>query len=52
MRVKVAHIFSDVDVSHISVGTYNFSGSYTPSTYLATIAAGPTQTFVRYTVLE
>lgn len=52
LRVKVAYKFGDIDLSHISVGTYNFTWWYTPGTYLAAIAAGPTQNFVRYTVLE
>lgn len=52
LRTKIASKISDVDVSKISVGTYNFTGSYKPHTYLDAIVAGPTQKFVRYTVLE
>ncbi len=52
LRTKIASKISDVDVSKISVGTYNFTGTYKPQTYLDAIVAGPTQKFVRYTVLE
>jgi len=52
LRTKIASKMSAVDVSKISVGTYNFTGTYKPQTYLDAIVAGPTQKFVRYTVLE
>lgn len=41
-----------VDTTQIGIGTYVFSGSYMPSSYIQTILAWPAQTYQRITILE
>ncbi|MFA7718236.1 MAG: endolytic transglycosylase MltG, partial [Candidatus Absconditabacterales bacterium] len=41
-----------VDFSKIEPGTYEFSGSYSKSAFVKSILAGPTNKYVRITVLE
>lgn len=42
----------DVDLSKLQLGSYQFSGSYSPSEFLEVVTAGPTSQYVRFTVLE
>lgn len=53
IRLKV-YLFSawDVDLKTIQVGTYVFSGNYSPRTFIEHVLAGPTQAYTRYTILE
>lgn len=51
-RVKTYIKTHEVDLANIQLGTYQFSGSYTPETFLDVIQAWPTSEYVRFTVLE
>lgn len=52
LRVKTYIATNNIDTSKLEVGSYEFSGSYSPAKYVETILAGPTATYVRYTMLE
>lgn len=52
LRMKTYVATHKLDLSKLEVGTYEFSGSYLPGTYMETIQAGPTTTYIRYTILE
>lgn len=52
LRMKVYLATHSVDASKLEVGTYTFSWSYTPAKYIEQIMQWPTETYVRYTVLE
>lgn len=52
MRMKIYLAINNVDTSKVEVGTYTFSWSYSPENFVKTILAGPSETYVRYTVLE
>lgn len=52
LRVKW-HLFQDPDsLWIIQLGSYVFSGDYTPSSFIEVIHAGPKQSFEKITVLE
>ena len=42
----------DVDLAKLQLGSYQFSGSYSPKEFLDIVTAGPTSQYVRFTVLE
>ncbi len=52
IRMKIYMTTHKIDTAKLEVGTYDFSGSYLPSKYIETILAGPTTTYIRYTILE
>ena len=52
LRMKIYVATHKLDLSKLEVGTYEFSGSYLPIRYIETIQAGPTTTYIRYTILE
>lgn len=52
LRTKAHLYITSVDTSWLSVGTYLFTGTYTPGGLVSHILAWPEQKFVRYTVLE
>lgn len=41
-----------VDLGDMQLGTYQFSGSYSPEEFLDVIQAGPVSQYIRFTVLE
>ncbi|MCF7835094.1 endolytic transglycosylase MltG [Candidatus Gracilibacteria bacterium] len=53
-RIKFYLFFNqdEVNLSKIQVGNYYFSGSYSPSSFLSIVQAGPQTNYSRYTVLE
>lgn len=52
LKVKTYIRTHSVDLAKIQLWTYQFSGSYTPETFLSVIQAWPTSQYVRFTVLE
>lgn len=51
-RMKIYMATHSVDTKNVQAGTYIFSWSYTPSDYINTIIAWPTNEYIRYTMLE
>lgn len=51
-KVKTYIKTHTVDLANIQLGTYQFSGSYTPETFLQVIQEWPSSEYVRFTVLE
>lgn len=41
-----------VDLAKIQLGTYQFSGTYSPEEFVKVVTEGPTSQYVRFTVLE
>jgi UPF0755 protein len=52
LRTKRYLMTHTVDTKKIQTGTYIFSWSYAPANYIKAIIAGPTQEYIRYTILE
>jgi len=52
MQVKMYIKNHNTDFSTIDAGNYEFSGTYTPATFVETILAGPKVSYARITVLE
>ena len=52
LRMKLYLTTHTVDTKKIQTGTYVFSWSYTTAEYIEKITAGPTNDYIRYTVLE
>ncbi len=52
MKLKAYIKTNDVDLGSIQLGTYQFSGSYSPEEFVDVIEAGPISEYVRFTVLE
>lgn len=51
-RLKVYIKTHHVDFSQLEPGTYEFSGHYTKSQFIQTILAGPSNKYIKITVLE
>ncbi|MEI7563144.1 MAG: hypothetical protein WCJ39_05785 [bacterium] len=51
-RIKVYIKTHHVDFSQLEPGTYTFSGQYSKSQFIQTILAGPSNKYVKITVLE
>ncbi len=51
-RLKVYIKTHHVDFSQLEPGTYDFSGHYSKSEFIKTILAGPTNKYIKITVLE
>lgn len=51
-RLKVYIKTHHVDFSQLEPGTYEFSGHYSKSQFIQTILAGPTNKYIKITVLE
>lgn len=51
-RLKVYIKTHHVDFSQLEPGTYEFSGHYTKSKFIQTILAGPSNKYIKITVLE
>ena len=51
-RLKVYIKTHHVDFSQLEPGTYQFSGHYSKSQFIQTILAGPTNKYIKITVLE
>lgn len=52
LKLKTYIKTHDVDLWDIQLGTYQFTGSYSPSEFIEAIKAGPISEYVRFTVLE
>lgn len=52
LKVKTYIKTHDVDLAGMQLGTYQFSGTYSPESFLSVINAGPTSEYVRFTILE
>lgn len=51
-RVKIFIKTHRIDLSKLEPGTYQFSGHYTKSQFIQSILAGPTNKYIKITVLE
>ncbi|MEI8091750.1 MAG: hypothetical protein WCG98_06100 [bacterium] len=51
-RLKVYIKTHHVDFSQLEPGTYEFSGHYSKSQFIQTILAGPSNKYIKITVLE
>lgn len=52
MKLKTYIKTHDVDLGNIQLGTYQFSGSYSPEEFLAVIENWPISEYIRFTILE
>lgn len=52
LKIKSYIKTHEVSLNNIALGTYQFSGSYSPEKFLEVITAGPASEYVRFTVLE
>jgi len=51
-RIKLYIKQNDVDMSRLEVGSYAFSGDYTPASFVAHVLDGSEKDFIRVTILE
>ncbi len=52
IKLKVYIKTHPIDLDKLQLGTYQFSGSYSPAEFLDVIKDGPTSEYIRFTVLE